>query len=501
MSKGAAIANAVAQGINGYFRGMDYNLRTEREKEDAQFRNEMRNRQRKEWADADKLDTDLKDAAAPRTAMQGTVTEASGQKILNTDPAQAAAMQDTLAAEAELKGEAAPTQRQGTAITGNLSKGSEITDTPVDLAKVNSKDAQNERIAGALRGNGKIERAVSMENSMLDQQAKRLGLDSAQAQFADEQFNRKLNDTFASVPDWKEAGAKVLSETQVGGLAGVTVVPKISADGKTVEFMGTKEGAEPRKLASFPNSDEGKAKFLAQAMRAPLATKVGFLVEGFRADRAQANADREFDLRKTGQENDQQYRQRMLGFQAAQEGRARQVHAAAMEDAKIPPAVKLQAQTLAKQMEGVGTALNKAMAEGLFDPTNPNSAKLIETQAALQLKYAQLLKPYTPGGKDNADPLGLGGPQPAAGGAPAASTAPAASAPPQRPVAGGMQGATQQPMDVLRGRVIGSLTPMADIVQSAQAGNQEAIAFLQRREQGQADTAAAPRTAAEMLNQ
>lgn len=439
MSKGAAIANALAQGINGYFRGMDYTLRAEREKEDAGFRNDERNRQRQEWAAADKLETDLKDAAADRVTMQGTVTEGGGQKLLNTDPSQAAAIQDTLAAEAELKGEAAPTQRQGSAITGKLSTGSEITDTPADVGQANTPDARNERIAGALRKNGKIERAVSMESSMLDQQAKRLGLDSAQAQFADEQFNRKLNDTFATNPDWTTAAAKVLTETQVSGLSGVTVVPKLSADGKKVEFVGTKDGAEGRTLASFANTDEGRAKFLAQAMRAPLHTKIGFLVEGFRADRAQANADRDFDLRKQGQENDQQYRQRMLSFQAAQEGRARQSHAAAMEDAKIPPAVKLQAQTLAKQMEGVSTALNKAMAEGMFDPNNPNSAALLKTQADLGIAYQKLLTPYTPktGGASGVPDASVFD-KPAGAAAPAA--APAPSSVPQRP------GAAQGPM-------------------------------------------------------
>lgn len=398
--------------------------------------------QRKTAADeAARLKSDLKDAAAPRATMQGTITETADNKYLNADPAQASAMQKMLADEAEMKGGPAPTQQAGTGIVGHMARGNEITTGPVDTAKLNDPGARNERVLGALQQNGQVERALSMENTILDQSAKRLGLKTAELKFADDEFNRKLTDTFASNPNWTEAASKVLTDTQVGGLAGMTVTPKLSADGKTVDFVGAGADGKTKTLATLPNTDEGKAKFMAQVMRAPAEVKIGFLVEQAKAAKEDSRWQQTFDFNKKKEENDQQYRQRMLGLQQAQEGRARQVHAIAMEDAKIPPAVKLQAQTLAKQMEAVGSALNKAMAEGLFDPNNPNSSKLIETQSMLQLKYAQLLKPYTPGSDKGADPLGLNGAPPAAqpGTAPAASPAPAvqqqAAAPPVQPTA------------------------------------------------------------------
>lgn len=150
-------------------------------------------------------------------------------------------------------------------------------------------------------------------------------------------------------------------------------------------------------------------------MRAPVETKIGWIVEEAKAQQVQANADRDFDLRRRETENNMQYRNRMLAIQQAQEGRAAAQHRAAMEDAKIPPAVKLNAQALAEQIKSVDSALNKSMAEGMFDPNNPGTQKLQEQRAALSIQYRRLLDPYIPGAQGKqADPLGLSDqPQPA----------------------------------------------------------------------------------------
>jgi hypothetical protein len=150
-------------------------------------------------------------------------------------------------------------------------------------------------------------------------------------------------------------------------------------------------------LASFDNSDAGKAQFLQRVMRAPVETKIGWIVEDAQRKQTQDNSDRDFDLRKRETENNMQYRDRMLSIQQAQESRARATHAVAMQDANIPPAVKLQAATLAKQMESANAALNKAMAEGQFDPNNQGTASLLKQQADLGIQYQKLLQPYTPG--------------------------------------------------------------------------------------------------------
>lgn len=423
----------------GYIKAKDKAYEQERQAKDDAWRDEQRTRQRGEWEKQDKLDSDLRDAAADRTVVSGTVTEAAGgNKVLTTDPAQTAAIQKTLADEAELRGEAAPTSRAGQAITGTMARGSQITDGPVDVAALNTPDARNQRTVDALQKNGQIERAATMQSTLLDQQAKRLGLDVAQAKFADEQFNRRLSERLSG-PNWKDEAASVLTDTQLGTLAGATVtaVPK---EGGKFDFVATKDG-QSRVLGSFEDTDAGRAKFMQQVGRVSLESKIGWIVEGEKSKREEERWQQTFDFNKKKEENDQQYRQRVLGLQYAQERRLAQTHKLTMDDAKIPPGVKLQAQTLAKQMETANSALSKAMAEGMFDPNNEGTKELIKTQRVLGLQYQRLMAPYIPGSEKSADPLGLNGggdkaPAAAPAGAPAApASAPAAAPTMTRPAA------------------------------------------------------------------
>lgn len=422
----------------GYLKAQDKRIEDERRAKIDAREEERFAREKKGWQEQDKLNQDLRDAAADRTVVSGTVTQsADGNKVLTTDPQQAAAIQKTLADEAELRGEAAPTSRAGQAVAGNMARGNQITDGPVDVAALNSPDARNQRTVDALQKNGQIERAATMQNTMLDQQAKRLGLESAQAKFADEQFNRKLTERL-SVPNWKDEAARVFSDTQVGTLAGATVtaVPK---EGGKFDFVATKDG-QSRVLGTFDDSDAGKAKFMQQVGRVSLESKIGWIVEGEKAKREEERWQQTFDFNKKKEENDQQYRQRMLGLQYAQERRLAQAHKATMEDAKIPPGVKLQAQTLAKQMESINTAINKAMSEDMFDVNKPGPKRLLAQQAELADQYRELMQPYIPGAKtQNERPLGTvneGSKVPSTTATPAApASAPTMNRPAAAPVA------------------------------------------------------------------
>jgi hypothetical protein len=415
----------------GYIQATDKRRDQERQDKQDAWMNEQRDRQRSEWAEKDKLNTGLRDAAAPRSVMEGTVTEGGGNKYLNADPAQASAMQQMLAAEAEMTGGAAPTQQAGRGVVG-MTKGNQITTGPADAASLNTPDAVNTRIAGVYRQNGQADKALSMENSIIDQQAKRLGLDVAQAKFADEKFNRSMVEKLAG--DFKAGAADILTTANSSGLAGATVAAVPKGDGKTFDLVATRDG-KTRVLATYEDSDAGKAKFMKDVGRISLTDKIGYIVDDAKAAKEQDRWQQTHDLSKKKGENDEQYRSRVLGMQQEQNNRARAVHAIAMEDAKIPQAVKLQATSLAKQIEAVGSALNKAMAEGMFDPNNPGTQKLLDQQAALGIRYRETLEPYTPGAKANADPLGL------RGGATATPATPAAA-----PVATPMPGDKSTPM-------------------------------------------------------
>lgn len=415
----------------GYIKAKDKALEQERQAKDDAWKEEQRGRQRVEWQSADKLNADLKDASATRETVAGTQTTAGDTKVFSQTPENAAAMSKLLANEAELTG-ASPVQAPTTAATGPMARGHQIGATADGM---NAPDARNQRVVDALMSNGQIERAGTMETNLLDQKAKRLGLQSAELKFADDQFNRKLGERFAGAPDWTQAAAQVLTETQQGSLAGVNVTAVPGKDGKTVDFVGRGADGQSRVLASFDNSDAGKAQFLQRVMRAPVETKIGWIVEDAQRKQTQANSDRDFDLRKRETENNMQYRDRMLSIQRAQESRAQATHAIAMQDAKIPAAVKLNAQALADQIRSVDSALNKAMAEGQFDSNNPGAQKLIEQRAILSSQYRNLLNPYIPGGKgQSADLLGLaGGDAPGKGGSSAATGSPATPTSPAAP--------------------------------------------------------------------
>lgn len=178
-------------------------------------------------------------------------------------------------------------------------------------------------------------------------------------------------------------------------------------------------------------------------------------------------------------------------------------------EAKLPPAVKGSIAAIQKQADAISAAMTKAELEGTADPTAIK--KYQDRLGDLNGQISKLYEPYLPEGSKPAakdKPAGdmqdvrVGGKvigkastaEEAArlvaefrkgGKAPAATAAPAPAAP---------------PVDRLRDQPIGMLTPLATIEEAARAGNQKAIAYLQRRAQGMAENAAAPRSTADMLN-
>lgn len=453
----------------GYF---NHKAKQEKDAQDKEER-ELRRQEAQLRLDALKQDAAdrriLRDAGAERQGVSGTSVAASTGTNFYTDPAQAQAAADEARIEDEMRG-ADPAKVSAQPATGVVAQGGtqghQIVPGQADTAAMNTPEARSKRVLAAQWGINPTQ-ALATEANMLDVQAKRIGLSEMQAKAADAAYNRHVDSMFNSSPDWTQGAAKLLNDSQMGGLAGMAVAPRITADGKSVEFVGTKEGGQPVVLAAVPNSDAGRAQVMQRFMRADLATKVGFMFEQHKMQQEQANKDRDFDLRKSGQETDQQYRQRVLGIQASQEARAREVHAATQGSSKIPAAVKEQASTLAKQMESVGNALNKAMAEGQFDPENPGTKQLLESQAALRLKYAQVLKPYMPSAEGNADPLGLNAP---AGEKPAATNVATKPTPAPAAAAGTTAPASQ--------RAAAPSAPPATPSDAARTGADEADAAL-----------------------
>lgn len=386
----------------------------------------------------------LRDAGAERTTMQGTaVTTGAGDKNLYADPMQAANAAEDAKIEAEMRGQqpSMVNMQAATGITGKMATGHQITTDPVDLKAINGAEAKAGRFQSALEAQGKPMEAMQMSNAVMENKAKKMGLEVAELDFANRKFNTDVLAGLDADPDWTKGAAGLLTKTQLGRLAGMTVTPSVSADGKTVSFIGAGADGAGKTLATLPNTPQGKLQFTQQLLKASPEMKVSWLVENARtakdeaaAAQSQSNWQANFDFSKQKEESDQKYKQRLLGFQGAQEARAQAVHKITMEDAKIPAAVKMQATSLAKQLENIGNALNKSMAEGQFDPNNAGTVKLMESQAALGVKYSMLLKPYSSDkGVATSDPLGLGAQEPAAKSAEAVKPAGPPARPPARP--------------------------------------------------------------------
>jgi hypothetical protein len=436
----------------------------EERKAEREWRNEQRGQQRQDWQEANQLKTDLKDAGAVRTEQQGTATQGQVggvmQNTFNQNPEEAQRVKAMMDAEAEMTGAAPAAQQQTTAVTGNMARGHQIGQTMGAMgADPNSTEAVAQRTAQAYRQNGQMDKAIQMENAIMDQQAKRLGLSIDQLKFADMQTNRALESTLKSAPTWYEGAAKFVTDAQRGGLKDVKAEHQLSPDGKSVTLFAVMPDGTKQATGTYPADESGMLQFMQKVATLPIEKRMDIMADKLRQEKDDARYDskeakedsrweRTFEFNKKKDENDQQYKNRVLGFQARQEARAAQTHKLAMEDAKIPPAVKMQATALSEEMKSISSAMNKAMAEGSFNPESPNAKTMIERQAMLGIQYRQLMQPHMPGGKDKpaADPLGLDKPAPAAA-TPSQTAAPGQTSAPatQKPVVSMSQAVQPQP--------------------------------------------------------
>ena len=275
----------------GYIKAKDKEYERERQAKDDAWREEQQGWQRADRAEKDALRTSMKDAFADRSTIEGTAVTGTTGTNLYKDPAQAQAAADDARIEAEMRGESpsAVATMQATGITGNMSKGHKITTEPVDLTSLNSRDAKMARGVNALMAAGDPEKAISMENTVMENQAKKLGLNVAELKFADDQFNRKMQDTLSREGDFWGNASQVLTDTSLGGLAGVQVKPVVSADGKTVQLVGMKDGKD-QVMFSAPNTAEGQLAFVQRISKADPATKIGWLKEGVDREAARSKA-------------------------------------------------------------------------------------------------------------------------------------------------------------------------------------------------------------------
>lgn len=384
---------ALQSAVNGYLRGQRY----AEDQEERQFQKEQRDRTLKEQADADALKSDLKQAGR-----QIAVEQIGGQQQLpvwadNRDAGsaemQALPNSGLMATPVALQVAGKPYGTRGEADAA--------------AAAANTPTAVAQRTADVYRRHGQLDKAMAVEHS--EQQAQ-----AARMQLANQQFRQGLGKAMLG---GHEALAQFATATEAGHLTGIQAKAIPSADGKTVTYATVdKDGiVTPLQGLTFSNDRQGitEAALFLDKLVDPVA-RMQLQEQQAQSKQAQSNTDRAFaegvrqfdrtDARLTaGQAQESELR----GLQI---GKARVDLEEATRNAKVPAAVRLQAETLKKESEAINAAITKSQADGSWSPDSPGAKQLLERRAILTEQLNRTLAPYVPSeSKGSADPFGLRG--------------------------------------------------------------------------------------------
>jgi hypothetical protein len=315
-----------------------------------------------------------------------------------------------------------PNDDEGNAMpTAGFKAGTQVYATQAEATKAaTDPSARNKRVLAAQT---QIDPAkgIQLEGSMKQAEA-------ADIQLADQKWRRDLG---TAMRGGHESLAQLINKSESGVMAGAKLRIDVSQDGKTATYSKQDEKGNLVPGMTFPNNEEGVARAAFMLDRAVKPEdRLDYFTKAKKASQDQANSDRDFNLRKAENESQADYRKRMLGIQESQNKRAAELHRlTTAAEFKFPPAVKLRADGLRKELETIGSAQAKAQAENSYDPSSQNALALAQRQVAINKQMEELLKPYM---KDfegaGADPMGVMGKTPAAA-APASSGASAAPAP------------------------------------------------------------------------
>lgn len=348
----------------GYLKQRDVEDQRKRDDEDQQFKRDQREVWRKQQAEADSLNQSLKQAQAPAEVVEGPLGDQSAGP-----PVPMALSQGSTGAPV------APTFRMvAPGVNKSFSTAAEAQQAVADYAK---PEAMNQRVVAAYRGAGLADKALEVERNINQGQVSKLQLDDAIQARADKAWDQGLNAAAANA----ESLAKYFSGSPLVGGNQVKAVP--SADGKTVQFFSV--GADGQQTALYqPVSSDPSAW-------APLLTQMSRSLQPeqrlqhmYRLDesrRLQANADREFELKKQVHADDREYKRGVLALRGASGGSGGKGSAA--EPAAFDPLADFDPKQARK------AAMDQALDEAKNNPgSQPMSEKQIAARA--QAIYAGL---------------------------------------------------------------------------------------------------------------
>ena len=180
---------------------------------------------------------------------------------------------------------------QQTITAGGQSFGSDMAGAQAAADAGNSPAGFAKRTAAALYGLGKPVEAMQLEAAAKQGKLADYTLNKAaiedKALKANDLINQRVQ---ANGGDVFKAATQILTETGVGGLEGIEVVPRASPDGKTMQYIGIGRGKEVP-LMQFTNDAAGKKLALEAIMSAPLEKRAAWFDEQAKTEKADKRAD------------------------------------------------------------------------------------------------------------------------------------------------------------------------------------------------------------------
>jgi hypothetical protein len=350
---------------------------------------------------------------------------------------------------------AVPQYRVGTSRFGTKEEADAV------VTAENKPEALLARQVGVMQGAGKVNEAMALQTSAKQAKLADFQLKDAEIAQVDKDTNRAIDKRFTEAGNWIDGAASILTDTQVGRMAGVEVKPVISADKKTVEFHAVGQDGTSRVIKSYPNDSNGEEKARKDFMAVPPEKRIEWLHESNKAEQTQLNADREFGLKSD------QLKATIAHYKAT-EGNARAQLALTKQSrdlerekfdylkkgdvfSQMDAGDKIRIQTLQKELDQVGGALAKSQADGTFAATtrgkdgSESMNPVLVRQSRLSNELNDIAKRYSKDGGGAQDPLNMNPFGPPAPPAQPSRTAPPAAAPAVSAAPAAAQGVQQPP--------------------------------------------------------
>ena len=376
---------------SGYLQARDRGEEQLSRMEDRKWRKEERERQRKDWDKADKLDESLRAAGSPVAVKDATTYQPAVDDEGNDMPAN-------------------PTQGRMSVLGTNYS---DRASADAAAAKANTSQARATRMADAYDQAGMPDKASTMRMNSMQTEKAGLELDQARETKIDSDYNRDL---MRRVGDFASLESFVNDSPGDGEGGAVKVKFLPSADGKTMQVVRLGEdGKQSPTQYQFQNDQTGLVTAMYMLSRGTSTKDKLAHLQSIAKDKVDADykggmlgiAKQNADTAQQNANTNEQWRRDQVDVQRDKVNATRKDPLA-----KMPEHVKIQYQGLTKRVTDLEGEISKAELGGMADPAAIGRVKA--QKATLQLQAQQLLRRYTD--EAPADPLGLRT-SPAAGGA------------------------------------------------------------------------------------